>query len=52
MDYKNYGDVSSVLAILLIIPFRIAGLEVQWFFASLAYLFTSLRAFEYAAVFR
>ena len=51
-DYFNYIDAPAVLFFFIIIPFRATGLNVQWLFASLCYLFNGLRAFKYAAVFR
>ena len=52
LDYYNYLDASAVIFTFLIIPSRVAGSDVQWIFAALAYLFNGLRAFKYAAVFR
>lgn len=51
-DGSNYVDCGSIIFTLLIIPFRIARLDVQWIFASLSYLFHCLRAFIYTPVFR
>ena len=51
-DYYNYLDASAVILPFLVIPFRVAGLDVQWNFAALGYLCNGLRAFKYAAVFR
>lgn len=45
-------DIGAFLFPLLIIPFRIANLSVQWVFASLGYLSQILRGFKFAAVFR
>ena len=50
MDRFNYIDVPAVIFTVLIIPFRIAGYNTQWIFASLSYLFNGLRAFKYASV--
>lgn len=51
-DSSNYLDVGAIIFTLLIIPFRIARLDVQWILASLSYLFNCLRAFKYTPVFR
>ena len=51
-DYFNFLDVPATLLFFMIIPFRATGLNVQWLFASLCYLFNGLRAIEFAAVFR
>ena len=45
-------DVGAIVFPLLIIPFRIPNLSVQWVFASLGYLCQNLRGFEFAVVFR
>ena len=54
LDYlkeaKNYFDIISVVLVFLIIPFRIINHDVQWFFASLAFLVYCLKSFEYAVV--
>ena len=49
-DWTNWLDILSVAATLLIIPFRIANLEVQWVFVAVAYVLHSLRLFEYAII--
>ena len=49
-DWTNWFDILAVLTTLLIIPFRIANLEVQWVFVSLAYILHYLRIFEYAVM--
>lgn len=51
-DYLNYLDAPAVVFTFLIIPFRATGLDFQWVFASLSYLFNGMRSIEYAAVFR
>ena len=49
-DWTNWLDILSVVATLLIIPFRIANLEVQWVFVAVAYVLHSLRLFKYAII--
>ena len=51
-DPYNYLDLASIFTPLLIIPFRVANLDVQWVFAALAYLFVGLKMFKYVAAFR
>ena len=49
-DWTNWLDIVAILTTLLIIPFRIAYLEEQWVFVSLAYILHYLRIFEYAVI--
>ena len=49
-DWTNWVDILAILITLLIIPFRVANLEVQWVFVSLAYILHNLRIFEYAVM--
>lgn len=42
----------AIITTLLIIPFRAMNSDVQWAFASLTYVFHSLRIFEYAIILR
>ena len=51
-DPVNYLDLASIFTPLLIIPFRVANLDVQWVFAALAYLFVGLKMFKYVTAFR
>ena len=51
-DSFNYLDNGAILFPLLIIPFRMTALPVQWVFASLGYLCQTLRGLEFAAAFR
>ena len=51
-DYFNYLDDGAILFPLLIIPFRLKELPVQWVFASFGYLCQTLRGLEFAAAFR
>jgi len=50
-DWSNWLDIAAIVLTLLIIPFRIAGLDVQWTFAALAYTIHGLRIFKYAIMF-
>ena len=51
-DLLNYLDTGAIVFPILIIPFRVTNLPVQWIFASLGYLCQTLRGLEYTAVFR
>ena len=51
-DLVNYLDLASIFTPLLIIPFRMTNLDVQWMFAALAYLFVGLKMFKYFTAFR
>ena len=52
LDWKNILDDLATISFLLIIPFRIAGSDVQWVFAALAFLFQGVRIFKYAVMFK
>ena len=52
LDPYNLWDAGAVIFTLLIIPFRVIGLDVQWIFAAIGYHCNGMRAFKYAAVFR
>ena len=49
-DWTNWLENIAILLTLLIIPFRIADLYVQWVFVALAYILHSLRIFKYAVI--
>ena len=51
-DCFNFLDSGAIIFPILIIPFRIANLPVQWIFASLGYLSQTLRGLKFAAVLR
>ena len=49
-DWTNWFDNLAILMTLLVIPFRIANLDVQWVFVALAYILHSLTIFKYAII--
>lgn len=48
-DPSNYLDAPAVIFFFLIVPFRVIGMNVQWVFASLFYIFHGLKALKFAA---
>lgn len=51
-DPVNYLDLTSIFSPLLVIPFRVTNLDVQWVFASVSFLFVGLKMFKYVTAFR
>ena len=49
-DWTNWLDGLAILLTLLVIPFRIADLDVQWVFVALAYILHCLRVFKYSII--
>ena len=49
-DWTNWLEIIAIFLTLLIIPFRIADLDVQWVFVALAYILHTLRIFKYAVI--
>jgi ankyrin repeat protein len=52
LDPYNYLDIAAIASPLLIIPFRIANLNVQWLFSAFAFLFVGMRMFKYLSAIR
>ena len=50
-DWTNWLDDLAILTTLLVIPFRITNLDIQWVFVALAYIFHCLRIFKYAVIY-
>ena len=48
----NYMALAAVIFILIIIPLRITGSDVQWVFAALAYILQALTTFKFTLVVR
>jgi len=48
----NYMALVAVVFILIIIPLRITGSDVQWVFAALAYILQGLATFKFTLVVR
>ena len=49
-EQSNYLDLLSLTTLALLIPLRLTSQHVQWVFATFAFLFNSLRLFNYISI--